>query len=161
MRIGLLFAVFFFFYMSLAFSDDDEVIFVDRSDPEMSNAFSKAKASIDGFLDVVKSRPDNMEEFMAYIKFEDNEEVEYLWLADVQPYEDAFYIGVIVSKPGLVKNVEYGDTIAFEESDIYDWRYFDTENGKTMGSFTTCVLLKPGNPEDDAYKKETGLDCQP
>jgi len=158
MRVVFAFLIFIISFGSKA-EYLDEVIFVKRSDTAMNAAFKNARETVDDFLEIAAQRPEEYSGFSAYIKVVDGEAVEYLWVADVQPYKEDKYIGVVISKPGLVSNVSYGATVGYTKSDIYDWQYYNNKTKKTVGSFTTCVLLKPGNPEDEKYKKEVGLDC--
>jgi uncharacterized protein YegJ (DUF2314 family) len=69
-------------------------------------------------------------------------------------------IGRIDNTPRSVTNVREGQKISFEESDVVDWLY--RENGKMVGNFTACALIKKETPKQaEAFKKEYGLNCDP
>ena len=54
--------------------------------------------------------------------------------------------------------MKFGQVIEFSESEIVDWLY--TENGKMIGNFTACALLKREPPDQlEAMKKQYGLSC--
>lgn len=156
--------IFIFVLVSLfslnALSESDDVILVEPENQKMERAFIQAKSEADHFLAVVADKLKGTENYLAYIKFEEGETVEYLWLADVQKYDNEFYIGVVVNKPALVNNTKYGQTIGFRKFNIYDWMYFDVKNDINVGAYTTCALLEPGNVEDEQYKIEAKITCR-
>ena len=137
----------------------DEVIWVEEQNQKMLQAFEKARAQVDHFIDIVRNKPEQISELMAYIKVEEDGKVEYLWLADVQPYDDTYLMGYLVSKPGTVKKVKYGATLGILKDEIYDWRYVDTKLQKSVGAFTTCALVDPATQEGAAILKDLNLEC--
>jgi len=62
--------------------------------------------------------------------------------------------------PRLVKKVKVGQTIRFREDEIVDWLY--QQDGKMIGNFTACTLLKREPPKEAAaFMKQVGLRCDP
>lgn len=157
--------IYFFVAMALVLGSvvsanaDDDFVLVKREDARMNAAFKKARSTLDGFLRLVDKGRNQSAIYGAYVKIEDGGKTEYLWVTDVQKHKD-FYIGYVISRPRLVKNVKEGDTIGYEVSDIFDWQHYDKVKKVTRGAFTTCVLLDPRSPEDAAYAKEIGLKCE-
>lgn len=58
----------------------------------------------------------------------------------------------------MVKNVRHGQQISFVRSDISDWGY--VRNGKQVGSFTVCAMMRHAPKEQsDYYRKTYGFEC--
>ena len=53
-----------------------------------------------------------------------------------------------------------GQVIEFAENEIVDWLYL--EDGKMIGNFTACALIKREPPEQAAaFMKQYGMSCDP
>lgn len=134
---------------------DDEFFLKERGDQVVANAFKKAKQHIDLFLNALENRASGHSKYNyygVYLKFTEGETVEYLWLGDVQKYED-FYIGVIISEPRLLSDTKSGKTIGFQASDIYDWQLTKKQSGESLGAFLTC------STSDAEDLKSSGFTC--
>ena len=148
------------FYVISAQADDDFKL-VHRDDAKMNAAFKKAKSTLNIFLKLVDKGRDKNSIYGAYVKIEDEGKTEYLWVTDVQKYNEKFYIGYVISTPRLVKNVKNGATIGYKVADIFDWQHYDKNKKITYGAFTTCALMNPESQEDEENIKKDGLQCSP
>ncbi|WP_412033374.1 DUF2314 domain-containing protein [Mesorhizobium sp. CA8] len=65
---------------------------------------------------------------------------------------------MLANEPEIVRNVVLGQNIEFTRDDISDWGY--TRNGRQVGSFTVCVMLKKMSKEEAEYMRSAyGFDC--
>ena len=138
---------------------DNEFKLVHENDKEMNNAFKKAKSTLKSFLKLVDKGRKQNSIYGAYIKIEDKGETEYLWVTDVQKYNEEYYMGYVISTPRLVHNVKNGATIGFRGEDIYDWQHYDKKKHVTYGAYTTCALMDPPTQEDKEFIKQNGFQC--
>jgi uncharacterized protein YegJ (DUF2314 family) len=59
----------------------------------------------------------------------------------------------------MLKAINYQDQIEFPERDIVDWMY--VENGKVVGNYTGCVILKKQpKSEQRTLQRKLKLDCR-
>ena len=137
----------------------DEFRLVHEDDNQMNKAFSRAQEGLDEFLNIAATRPKKYNAFGAYVKIEDKDETEYLWVVDVKPYDEVYYIGLVISNPRLVSNVNNGDTIGFKKEDVFDWQLKETKTEKIFGAFTVCAMLDKNNKEDMDYMEKEGFQC--
>jgi uncharacterized protein YegJ (DUF2314 family) len=135
----------------------DELAVVERGDPVMAAAISKAKATLPDFLTLAEAPKPNMERFAVKVAIHDADKVEYFWI-DPFAEDNGQFSGRINNMPRRVQTVKMGQTIAFDRQDIVDWMYKD--NGRMKGNYTACAILKSA-PKDDveAFQKEFGLVC--
>lgn len=137
----------------------DAVTFVSDDDPAMAAAFRKARTTLDSFLELAASPPPNTDSFALKVGVSDGDQTEYFWIS---PFErtDASFSGRINNSPRVVSSVQEGEEIQFERSDIVDWTYENTAEGKMYGNFTACALLSHESEEEAAeFKAHYGLDC--
>lgn len=135
----------------------DEGIRVPQGDADMAAAFRKAKATLKDFLEIVRSERPSVASYSVKIALREGNVAEYVWIS---PFieRNGNFIGIVNSTIRAVRNVKAGQKITFHESEIVDWLY--RENGKMIGNFTVCALLKRESPEQSAaFRKEHGLDC--
>ncbi len=161
MKVIYLTILFIFSNAVYSVEKDDEFKLVHENDKNMNKAFKKAKSTLKSFLNLVDKGRNKNSIYGAYVKIEDNGETEYLWVTDVQKYDNVHYIGYVISTPRLVKNVKNGATIGYKASDIFDWQHYDKKKKITYGAYTTCALMNPPTQEDKQYIKENGLQCSP
>jgi uncharacterized protein YegJ (DUF2314 family) len=137
----------------------DEVANVPDSDPDMQLAFKRARERRSEFLALVRVKRPTIEMMAVKIAVHDGDDIEYFWLTPVRVEGDHF-VAVIDNTPQLVHNVGLGQSIAFQENEVVDWFY--VENGKMIGNFTACAMLKrePADQAED-FKREVGLTCEP
>ena len=139
---------------------EDEFYLLERDNKKMEEAMKMAKSTLEYFLKISNERPDRYDAYGAYIKVTDNGQTEYLWLVDVKPYDQKYLMGVLISKPRLVKNYKYGETIGFLPADIYDWQLRNKKTGVISGAYTICAMLNTNSHDDMAYFKENNFGCR-
>jgi uncharacterized protein YegJ (DUF2314 family) len=129
------------------------------NDPQMQNAFNKARKSLDYFLGIAKTPPPDTQGFAVKVGVRDEDLTEFFW---VYPFseENEGFSGRINSEPELVNNVFKGEIIAFGRGQIVDWTFEDTATNIMHGNHTGCVLLQRDAPENAAqFQKLYGLNC--
>jgi uncharacterized protein YegJ (DUF2314 family) len=83
---------------------------------------------------------------------------EYVWIGPFVE-RDGKITGVLNNTPRSVRKYIAGQKITFQQSDVVDWMY--REDGKLIGNYTVCALLKNTPPEQAAeFRKQQGLDCE-
>jgi uncharacterized protein YegJ (DUF2314 family) len=119
-------------------SNSDPIVLVDPEDAEMLAAEQKARDTVDEFIEALQA-PNRDEKLMAVkAKFTDNDDVEYMWLMDVQ-YVDGKFVGTIDNQPELVSNVAIGDQATVAPDEINDWMIVSGEDMR--GGYTVKVLM--------------------
>lgn len=138
--------------------DHNEVIRVPNADPEMNAAIRQAQATLDDFLKVSQQRPQGTTSFQLKVRVKDGNDSEHFW---VTPFRrsGAGFEGILANEPRLIRTLKNGQQIQFTREDISDWGY--VKDGKPVGSFTVCVMLKRAPKEQaDYYRKNYGFDCK-
>lgn len=128
-------------------------------DPEMQAAFNKAQKSLDYFLGVAESPPDDTKGFAMKVGVRDRGVTEFFW---VYPFEeeDEGFSGRINTRPEVVDNVFKGEVINFNRDQVVDWTFEDTATGIMHGNYTGCVQLQRTAPENaQQFQELYGLNC--
>ncbi|MCW8194979.1 DUF2314 domain-containing protein [Proteobacteria bacterium 005FR1] len=129
------------------------------NDPEMQAAFNKARKSLDYFLGVAESRPDETKGFALKVGVRDEGLTEFFWIYPFQK-EDEGFSGRINTSPELVDNVFKGEVINFDRDQIVDWTFEDTATDIMHGNYTGCVELQRAAPENaEQFQELYGLNC--
>ena len=92
----------------------------------MPEAFDAAKASLDGFFDVLANPPEGSSEFKVLVKKPASEpqyRFNLVWVGDIQPVEDSFVGRITEHASDIAKSERDGRTIAFTRDEIYDWGF--------------------------------------
>ena len=64
----------------------------------------------------------------------------------------------IGNEPETLRNVRYGQVVAFTRADVGDWMY--RRNGKMIGNSTACAALAHASTEERREMKvKYGVDC--
>lgn len=142
---------------------------VPLGDQAIADASNKAQAAVDDFLAKLLNPPAGTAGFSVKVGIVDQgtgfaltkdtsvNAVEFFWVLNIASSGDGF-VGILANAPETVKNVTDGQTLHFKKSDIFDWMYFD--NGKMVGNFTACPVLKAGPIEDlKSFEEQTGMVC--
>lgn len=138
-------------------TERDGIAEVARGDPNMEAAFRKAKATLPEFIALIRAPRKTITSYAVKVRISDRNGNEYFWVGRPRE-ENGLFIGRIGNIPRLVKNVQEGELISFKQSDIFDWLY--RENGRMVGNFTACALLKSESVADQvAFKRRYGLSC--
>ncbi|KAF1045499.1 MAG: hypothetical protein GAK35_01370 [Herbaspirillum frisingense] len=136
---------------------DDDVVFVSEKDPEMVAAIRQARASLPEFLKQAAHPPTGTEGYKLKVMITDGPRVEHFWVIPFKQEADGFS-GTLANDPQVVRNVKGGQSIRFTSATVTDWGY--TRNGRQVGSYTVCVLLKKMPAQQaEHYRKNYGFDC--
>jgi uncharacterized protein YegJ (DUF2314 family) len=114
----------------------------DESD--MNEAIATARSRVDEFIDVL-ARGD-ADTFSVKVPITDPNGTEHFWLTDVT-YSDGSFTGLIGNDPGIVENVEFGQSRTVAKDAISDWMF--TRGDKIHGGLTIDPLL-PTFPKEEA-----------
>jgi uncharacterized protein YegJ (DUF2314 family) len=136
----------------------DQVVLVEKDDPDMAAAFRKARETLPEFLALAHAPRPTATKLAVKIAIPAGAGNEYFWLAPFEPRGDK-YAGRINNTPRAAKQVKFGQVVEFSEAEIVDWLYM--EGGQMRGNFTACAMLKR-EPADqvEAMKKQYGLSCE-
>jgi uncharacterized protein YegJ (DUF2314 family) len=136
----------------------DDVVTLEKGDPDMAAAFRKARETLPEFLALVRDRQTTVTKLAVKIAIPAGDDDEYFWLTQVGQHGDK-YTGRINNRPRAAKQVSFGQVVQFAEAEIVDWLYM--EDGKMRGNFTACAMLKREPPDQaEAMKKQYGLSCE-
>jgi uncharacterized protein YegJ (DUF2314 family) len=127
----------------------------------MAAAFRKARETLPTFLKLVLAPPPNTKGFAVKIgvPYGTGADAEFFWISPFKPQGDK-YVGNINNTPRSAKTVKLGQSIEFAETEIVDWLY--VQDGKMVGNYTACALLKREPPQQAAaFIKQYGLTCDP
>ena len=137
----------------------DGVAHVSNDDPRMLAAFKKARDTLDEFLAIADTPPPNTDSFAVKVAVAEGDQREYFWISPFSRQGDSFS-GHINNTPRVVTNVQEGQQIQFDRSDVVDWTYENTLEHKVFGNFTACVLLANASEQELAeFKRIYGIDC--
>jgi len=160
MRISFLFLVLLTACSPSASSqatDDDSVVMIAEDDAEMEAAIKHAQSTLDEFLAVVANPPKGSSGFKLKAELSDSNGTEHFWILPFTQTADGFE-GTLANEPEIVTSVKLGKKISFSRSQVSDWGY--VLNGRQVGSFTVCVMMKHVTAEEAAYyRAEHGFDC--
>ena len=137
--------------------DENEIVFVGATDPDMVAAIRGARTGLDDFLKLAISPPDGSSGFKIKVVVKDANGVEHFWVTPFNPKGDAFE-GRLANDPRVVRSVRAGQLIQFTRNEVSDWGY--VKDGRQVGSYTICVLFKKMPREQaDYYRKNHGFMC--
>ena len=139
----------------------------------MTAAFQRAAATFDIFLDVWRRPPADASGFAVKLGLVDAKDgrgfgvvrpdsepkalVEWFWCGDIAGDGERF-TARIGNEPETLRNVRYGQVVAFTRADVGDWMYW--RNGKMIGNSTACAALAHASTEERREMKvKYGVDC--
>jgi uncharacterized protein YegJ (DUF2314 family) len=133
----------------------EDIIGVKDDDPGMAAAVAEAKATLVEFEDALK-KPAGRDGFALKKKFEENDQVEWMWVCDLKAVAGGFE-GALNSEPEVIKKVKLGDKIKLKRDDVADWMYLD--NGAMVGGYSVRLLVDRMPPaKRKAMEKDLGID---
>lgn len=137
--------------------DENEILMVGAQDKEMVAAIREARDSLDTFLKLARNPPPEVSGMRLKVMVKDPNGTEHFWVAPFKSTSTGFE-AILANEPRIVKSVQHGQRLTFTRAQITDWGY--VKNGRQVGSFTVCVMLKQA-PKDQAdyYRKNHGFDC--
>ncbi len=137
--------------------DENEIVMVSTSDPDMVAATRHARSTLAEFLALSAKPAAGTSHFKLKVRVKDGADIENFWVTPFRPVGLGFE-GTLANDPKIVRNVTAGQVLKFSQADITDWGY--VRNGRQVGSFTVCVLFKKMPKEQaDYYRKNHGFDC--
>jgi len=142
-------------------SKRDGFAIIEHGDPDMAVAFKRAREKLPEFLKLALTPRPATQGFAVKIgiPYGNRNDAEFFWISPFEPRSDK-YVGRINNTPRLAKTVKFGQVVEFAETEIVDWLYL--EDGKMIGNYTTCALLKREPPQQaTAFMKQYGLSCDP
>jgi uncharacterized protein YegJ (DUF2314 family) len=132
---------------------------VPADDPDMAVAMRKARTTLPHFLSLAQNPKSSMKNFGVKVAVPADAGYEFFW---IRPFENngTEFSGRLRNTPRAAKNLKINDVVSFPQDNIVDWTYLD--DGKMMGNFTACALLKKESKASaDAFKRQYGLECDP
>jgi uncharacterized protein YegJ (DUF2314 family) len=146
---------------SLAFAqekrDENEIVLVGTTDPDMISAIKQARSTLNEFLVLSLNPPPNTTGFKLKVMVKDGANTEHFWVIPFRQTSSGFE-GILANDPQTVRNVKGGQLLSFQRDVISDWGYI--KDGRQVGSFTVCALFKKMPKEQsDYYRKNHGFDC--
>lgn len=137
--------------------DENEILMFGAENKEMVAAIREARSSLDTFLQLARNPSPEVTGLKLKVMVKDPNGTEHFWVAPFKPTATGFE-GILANEPRIVKSVKHGQLLSFTRADISDWGY--VKNGRQVGSFTVCVMLKQAPKEQaDYYRKNYGFDC--
>ena len=112
----------------------------------MAAAIESAKTSFHDFVTAFNNPKEGQSAFLIKAAFCDGDEVEHVWLADLELSAQRVR-GVVANEPKM-KTLRFKATVECEPAQITDWMYI--ENGHLVGGFTTRLIRERMNPEERA-----------
>lgn len=129
---------------------------VEEDDVEMNKAIEKAKQTLDSFDYAFKNNTRVFTFFGLKKKFEENGNVEHIWIGNIQRIENGKYIGVIDNLPEKILSVKLGDTVQIERKEISDWMYI--KKSELYGGYTIRLLRDRMTEEErEKFDAESGM----
>jgi uncharacterized protein YegJ (DUF2314 family) len=126
-------------------------------DAEMEAAIAHARSTLDEFLAVLANPPKGASGFKIKVELSDNTGTEHFWVEPFAQTETGFE-GTLANEPEIISGVKLGQKISFSRSQVSDWGY--VLNGRQVGSFTVCVMMKHVSVDEVAfYRTNYGFDC--
>lgn len=110
---------------------------------EMLSAISKARQSVRQFLEAYFAPKTNQRSFLLKVSFEDQEQTEHIWLADLDLHSSP-PTGVVANEPRN-RCLSFMQRVPFDFKLITDWMYY--EDDCLVGGFTTRVLKRSARPD--------------
>lgn len=137
--------------------DENEIVLVGEKDAEMVAAIRQARAGLDEFLKLAEKPPTEVSGLKLKVMVRDPNGTEHFWVSPFRLVGGRFE-GILANEPRVVRSMRNGQVVGFARDEISDWGY--VRNGRQVGSFTVCVLMKKIPKEQaDYYRKNHGFDC--
>lgn len=118
------------------------MISISPDDPEMIEAVNTAKRRWPEFVAAFEQRSldDDEQHFGVKARFEQNDNVEYIWLSVTAIEGDMIY-GELGNEPVHVTTLKIGDRIRVPVDELNDWLHINSD-GEHAGGFTIDVLAQ-------------------
>ncbi|MCA3565147.1 MAG: DUF2314 domain-containing protein [Methylocystis sp.] len=126
----------------------------------------QARNSLRKFLGKAKQPPPGTHSYAVKIMLRHEGRQERLWVGDLEippqrkPKPNPKLHGHLLNLPEVIRELNFGDRVAFEQDDIEDWTYID-QDGRYAGNFTGCALVAAkGDEAFVSFIERHRLDCR-
>lgn len=137
----------------------DEVAHMASEEPVMQAAFSKARATLDDFLQKAAKPREGTSNYALKVAVSEGSNTEYFWVNRFAGDGDQFS-GHLGNEPRIVKKYKFDERFTFKRSQIVDWTYLDQSANAMLGNFTACALLtKETAANAEAFKRRYRFKC--
>lgn len=151
----------FLVWSALALAQEDPVVNVSQSDPEMTQAINRAQQKLDLFIAFLKVPMPGQIYFSVKARFDHPNGGEHMWLENITfDFEKEEFTGVLANEPIYVKNLKKGDVVHVSRRLISDWMIVEksSEGYRLLGGYTLRVLRDRMSPEERAnFDRRMGL----
>jgi uncharacterized protein YegJ (DUF2314 family) len=96
----------------------------DPNDPRMNAAIAKARATVQQFIDALKTPKPSYYGFSVKMAFTEGNATEHMWLMPIS-FDGTQFHGTVNNKPEKLTNVAVGQKVAVAPAEITDWMYID------------------------------------
>jgi uncharacterized protein YegJ (DUF2314 family) len=133
----------------------DPVVSFSESDPAMNAAIADARATLPLFLAAVLDS-DGVASGNALVKVafptvDGQNELEHIWVMDVQRVDAARFKGLLGNDPYELGTLKLGDPVEFSQDQISDWSMISPE-ALLYGNYTTRVMFDQGVFGDQPFE---------
>lgn len=111
---------------------------VPADDAEMIAAIEEARTRFPEFCTAFANAPTKAG-FLVKARFEEEEEVEHMWIS-VTELTDTLIYGKLINSPNAISNVREGQFVEVDSDKVSDWAYPSKEQGDYVGNFSERVL---------------------
>ena len=115
---------------------NDKIVNFTDGDKSIAFAIEHAQETLNVFFNAFLSPQDNQESFLLKVKFEDDQNVEHIWVADINA--STFPLQGTVANETNFPNIKFMQRVEFHPSRITDWMFI--EDGFLVGGYTTQVI---------------------
>jgi uncharacterized protein YegJ (DUF2314 family) len=115
-------------------------------DPQMEAAIKHARMLLGVFFAAYTRPKPNQRSFLIKARFEEGEQSEHIWLADLNLSK--IPSSGTVANEGKIPRLKFMQTVEFVPDQITDWMYI--EDGFLMGGFTTKIIRRRMTEEERA-----------
>lgn len=115
---------------------DPAIIMVQDDDQRLAATVEEAQRRWTEFVNAYASRQQD-EVFAVKLRFTEGDKNEFMWIL-VSDITGDTVTGRLDNSPGIVKNVQEGDTVTAKHADVQDWMF--QRNGQMVGGFSLKVL---------------------
>ncbi len=114
----------------------------------MHKAVIEARETIREFIKALKHPAPGQEDFEVKKAFTEGNQVEHIWISDVQIVGHHLFQGRVDNQPRKITGVKVGQIVTVNPKEISDWLYVD--NGNLVGGYTVRVHYNELSPKEKA-----------
>jgi uncharacterized protein YegJ (DUF2314 family) len=121
---------------------------VPRNHAAMHDAVIEARRTLGEFIRALKHPSPGQQDFEVKKAFRQGDQVEHIWISDVQIVGHHLLQGRVDNEPRRIKGVKLGQVVTVDPRDVTDWLYVD--NGNLVGGYTVRVHYNELSPAERA-----------